>query len=205
MKMFVPCAMFALLVGTFNASLVSVSAQSAAAGGAKPSAAAAANPLTKGAGTTYGVIKGYVTKAAAKMPEENYSFKPTPEVRSFGQLVGHIADANFGFCSYVTGEKPPMGGFDPSGVSIEKTKTAKADLVKALADSFAYCDKAHAAMTDAAGTAIIKTFLGELPKLSILELNTHHDFEHYGNIVTYMRLKSLVPPSSEGQSGMDND
>jgi uncharacterized damage-inducible protein DinB len=92
-----------------------------------------------------------------------------------------------------------MGGFEPGSVSIEKTKSAKADLEKALADSFAYCDKVHAAMTDSNGAATVKFFNGDLAKLSILEFNTHHDFEHYGNIVTYMRLKGLVPPSSEQQ------
>lgn len=153
-----------------------------------------ANPLSAGAKRTYDIIKGNVIKAAAKMPEEHYAFKPTPEVRSFGQLVGHIADANYGFCSAALGEKPPDGGF---GGAIEKSKTTKADLEKALAASFAYCDKAHAAMTDAAGAAMVKAFFGEMAKLSVLEFNTHHDFEHYGNIVTYMRMKNLVPPSSE--------
>jgi uncharacterized damage-inducible protein DinB len=155
-----------------------------------------ANPLSAGAKRTYDIIKGYIIKSAAKMPEENYAFKPTPDVRSFGQIVAHIADANYGFCSAVAGEKPPAGGFDPA-TSFEKTKTSKADLEKALADSFAYCDKAHAGMTDAAGAATIKFFTGEMAKLSILEFNTHHDFEHYGNLVTYMRLKGIVPPSSE--------
>jgi len=155
-----------------------------------------ANPLTAGAKRSYDIIKGYVTKAAAKMPEEHFAFKPTPDVRSFGQLVGHIADANFVICGMVSGEKPPAGGFEPA-TSIEQTKKTKADLTKALADSFAFCDQAHAGMTDAAGAAIIKSFVGEMPKLSFLEFNTHHDFEHYGNIVTYMRLKGLVPPSSE--------
>jgi uncharacterized damage-inducible protein DinB len=153
-----------------------------------------ANPLTAGAKKTYDMIKGNVTKAAAKMPEEHYSFKPTPEVRSFGQLVAHVADANYGFCAVVLGEKPTEGGF---GGVIEKSKTTKADLEKALAASFAYCDKAHAAMNDAAGAAIVKFFLGEMAKLSVLEFNTSHDFEHYGNMVTYMRMKNLVPPSSE--------
>jgi uncharacterized damage-inducible protein DinB len=156
-----------------------------------------ANPLSASAKRTYDIIKGYLIKSAAKMPEENYAFKPTPDVRSFGQIVGHIADANYGFCSAVAGEKPPAGGFAPDAVSVEKTKTTKADLEKALADSFTYCDKVHAGMTDTAGAAMIKFFTGEMAKLSILEFNTHHDFEHYGNLVTYMRLKGIVPPSSE--------
>ena len=155
-----------------------------------------ANPLSAGAKKSYDIIKGYVIKAAAKMPEEHWTFKPTPDVRSFGQLVGHIADANFVICGMVSGEKPPAGGFEPA-TSIEQTMKTKADLSKALADSFAFCDKTHAGMTDAGGAAIIKTFVGEAAKLSFLEFNTHHDFEHYGNIVTYMRLKGLVPPSSE--------
>jgi uncharacterized damage-inducible protein DinB len=153
-----------------------------------------ANPLSAGAKRTYDITKGYLTRAAEKMPEENYSFKPTPDIRSFGQLVGHVADASFGFCSAVAGEKPPMGGFDGS---LEKSKTSKADLQKALADAFAYCDKVYASMTDSGGTAMVKGFWGELPKLSVLDFNTAHNFEHYGNIVTYMRLKNIVPPSSE--------
>jgi uncharacterized damage-inducible protein DinB len=156
-----------------------------------------ANPLSAGAKKTYDIIKGNVIKAAAKMPEEHYAFKPTPEVRSFGQLVAHIADANYGFCAVVLGEKPPEGGF---GGPLEKSKTTKADLEKALAASFAYCDKAHAGMTDAAGAAMVKSFFGEMAKLSVLEFNTHHEFEHYGNMVTYMRMKNLVPPSSERSS-----
>jgi uncharacterized damage-inducible protein DinB len=154
-----------------------------------------ANPYTAGAKRPYDIIKGNITKAAAAMSEENYSFKPTPDVRSFGQLVAHIADANYGFCAVAVGEKPPDGGFERP---IEKTKTTKADLEKALAASFAYCDKALAGMTDASGAAMVKFFLGELPKLSVLQFNTSHDWEHYGNIVTYMRLKGLVPPSSAG-------
>src|SRR5262249_38207093 len=159
-------------------------------------AAGTANPLSTGAKRTNSIIKNYVTKAAAKMPEENYAFKPSPDVRTFGQLVGHVADANYGFCSLGAGEKPPAGGVDGSN-SIEKTKASKADLEKALAASFEYCDKVYAGMTDAAATQMVKMFGNDLPKLSVLEFNTHHDFEHYGNMVTYMRVKGIVPPSSE--------
>jgi uncharacterized damage-inducible protein DinB len=155
-----------------------------------------ADPLSAGAKRTYEIMKGYITRAAEKMPEEHYAFKPTPEVRSFGQLVGHLADAQYGFCAGAAGETPPMGGFGGT-TSIEKTTTAKADLQKALADAFLYCDKVHAGMTDKAGATIVKFFIGEMAKLSILEFNTHHNFEHYGNMVTYLRLKGLVPPSSE--------
>ena len=152
------------------------------------------NPLQAGAQRVYGIVKGYITRAAEKMPEEHYAFKPTKDVRSFGQLVAHLADANYGFCAAVAGEKPPAGGFESP---IEKGTTTKADLQKALAASFAYCDKVYAATTDSTATAMVKGFWGELPKLSALDFNTAHDFEHYGNMVTYMRLKDIVPPSSE--------
>lgn len=185
-----------LVVTMAVAMATSVAGQTPAAGGQ----AGAGNPLTAGAGRTYGIVKGYISKAAAKMPEDQYGFKPTPDVRSFGQLVAHIADANYGFCAAVTGQPPPAGGFDGA---IEKAKTTKADLEKALADSFAYCDKAHAAMTDAAGAEKVKFFGNEMAKLSVLEFNTHHEFEHYGNIVTYLRLKNIVPPSSEPRKGND--
>jgi uncharacterized damage-inducible protein DinB len=166
---------------------------------AAPAAAAApTNTISAGAKMTYGVVTGFIAKSAAKMPEENYSYKPTPEVKSFGEILGHVADANYGFCAAVAGEKPPAGGFDPAQ-SIEKSKTKKADLEKALADAFAYCQKVHASLDDRKGAETIKFFNGDMAKLSVLELNTHHTFEHYGNIITYLRLKGLVPPSTEGR------
>jgi len=150
------------------------------------------NPLSTANKGLYDMAKNNLTRAAEKMPEENYSFKPTPEVRSFGQLVGHVADANNNFCSAVLGEQPAMRG-------VEKSKTSKADLVQALKDSFAFCDKAYNGLTDAAATDKVKFGRGERPKLNVLEFNNMHDYEHYGNMVTYMRLKGLVPPSSEGR------
>ncbi|WP_321477081.1 DinB family protein [uncultured Paludibaculum sp.] len=150
------------------------------------------NPLSTSTKGLYTMAKGNLVKAAEKMPEEQYDFKPTPDVRSFGQVVGHVADANFMFCSAAIGEKPPVSG-------IEKGKTTKADLVQGLKDSFAYCDKAYDGMTDARGAATVKFFGSERPALNVLNFNIVHDYEHYGNIVTYLRLKGLVPPSSEGR------
>jgi uncharacterized damage-inducible protein DinB len=153
-------------------------------------AGSAENPLSGGIKMAYGIAKNNVTKAAAKMPDENYSFKPTDDVRSFGQLVGHVSDANYMFCSTVLGEKPPVSG-------IEKSKTTKADLVQALTASFQYCDKAYDGMTDANAAELVKFFGGDRAKLTVLAFNNMHDYEHYGNMVTYMRLKGIVPPSSE--------
>jgi len=126
------------------------------------------------------------------MPEQNYSFKPTPEVRSFGQLVGHVADANYMFCSKAT-------GVANHAKDIEKTKTSKADLVAGLKEAVAYCNQAFDGMTDAQGSQMVKLFDFNLAKLSILSLNTAHTDEHYGNMVTYLRLKGIVPPTSEKQ------
>ena len=135
-------------------------------------------------------IKGNILKSAEKMPEENYSFKPTPDVRSYGQLIGHVADASGMFCAAAAGAKPPESG-------VEKSKTSKADLIAALKANFAFCDAAYAALTDANAGDVVKFFGGERSKLNVLQFNTMHDFEHYGNIVTYLRLKGIVPPSSE--------
>ena len=148
------------------------------------------NPLTAATKSTFDMVKGNITKAAEKVPEEHYSFKPSADVRSFGQLVGHIADANYMICSAAGGSAGPKDG-------IEKTKTSKADLQKALAESFAACDAAYAGMTDAKGVELVKFFGREQPQLAVLAFNTAHDFEHYGNMVTYMRIKGMVPPSSE--------
>ena len=149
-----------------------------------------ANPISTSQGKMYTLLSGVVIAAAEKMPEENYSFKPTPEVRSFGQLVGHLADSQYYFCSLAAGEKPPAGG-------AEKNKTSKADLVAALKEAVAYCTQTHAGMTDARGGEMTKLMNIDFARLTVLAANTAHDYEHYGNMSTYMRMKGIVPPSSE--------
>jgi uncharacterized damage-inducible protein DinB len=141
---------------------------------------------------TYHQVKGYILKSADKMPEEHYSFKPVPEVRSFGQLLGHIADAQYVFCGSATGSKPETSG-------IEKSKTTKSELTAALKEAFAYCDEAYNQMTDSNAGETVKLFGRDRARAGVLAFNNAHDYEHYGNLVTYMRLKGLVPPSSEGR------
>src|SRR4051794_13508144 len=102
------------------------------------------NPLSAFNKRAYGQIKAWVAASAEKMPEASYTFKPTDSVRSFGQIIGHVADVQYAFCSPVLGGKNPAPG-------IEQTKSSKAELTAALKDAFAYCDKAYDAMTDAAG------------------------------------------------------
>jgi uncharacterized damage-inducible protein DinB len=148
------------------------------------------NPYSGFNKVAYTRVKSVVLRSAEKMPEENYGFKPTDAVRSYGQILGHVADSQYYFCSTALGEKNP-------GLKIEQTKTTKADLTAALTDAFAYCDKAYDAITDASGTQTVKLMGMDMPKLSVLTVNLMHDMEHYGNLVTYMRLKGIVPPTSE--------
>ena len=157
-------------------------------------AAPPANPITASEKGLYSFVSNAVIGAAQKMPEENYSFKPTPDVRNFGQLVGHVADASYMFCSQALGEPNPMK-------DIEKTKTSKADLVAAVKDAVAYCNKAFDSMTDAKGSQMVKLFNFDMAKLTLFSLNTAHTDEHYGNMVTYLRLKGIVPPTSENPPG----
>jgi uncharacterized damage-inducible protein DinB len=152
--------------------------------------AAQANPFSTFNKFSYARIKMILVSSAEKMPEENYNFKPTDAVRSYGQIIGHVADAQYAFCSMALGDKNP-------GLKIEQTKTTKADLVAALKDAVTYCDKAYDTMTDAAGAQTVKLFGTDMPKLGVLNINNMHDMEHYGNLVTYMRLKNIVPPTSE--------
>jgi uncharacterized damage-inducible protein DinB len=137
----------------------------------------------------YNMVKDWVTKSAAMMPEANYSFKATPDVRTFGQVLGHIANATGLLCIVPAGGKSPLTG------DAEKL-TTKAELTKALADVFAACDKAWAAMTPASGAATVDVFGNKTTISAALAFNTAHTFEHYGNLVTYLRLKGLVPPST---------
>jgi len=148
------------------------------------------NPLSTFNKTAYGAVKNILLRSAEKMPEENYNFKPTDAVRSYGQILGHVADAQYMFCSIELGEKNP-------DLKIEQTKTSKTDLIAALKGAFAYCDKAYDGMTDASATQMVNLFGGDTPKLSVLTVNNMHSLEHYGNLITYMRLKNIVPPTSE--------
>lgn len=150
------------------------------------------NPMSTAVKNQFNTGKTNLTKAAEKMPEENFAYKPTDAVRSFGELIGHVANAQYSFCSAALGETNPN-----AKTNIEKTKTSKADLVQAIKDAFAYCDKAYNALTDATAAEKVKFGRGEMARLGVLTFNNMHNYEHYGNVVTYMRLKGLVPPSSE--------
>jgi len=151
----------------------------------------AQNRMSEEARTAYQPIKSNILKAAEKMPESEYSFKPAPEVRTFGQLVAHVAEAQTAICGIAKGVPPKLGALSST--------TAKADLVAALKSSNEYCDGVYAAMTDQDGAEIVKTPFGQKPKLGVLNFNAQHDAESYGTMVVYLRIKGIVPPSSEGK------
>jgi uncharacterized damage-inducible protein DinB len=145
----------------------------------------------------YEASKGFIIAAAEQFPEAKYSYQPTKDVRTFGQIVGHIADGNYLFCKNASTEQPPQE-------SVEKTATKKADLQKALAAAFAYCDRAFAALNDQTGAAPATIAeIGDMKttRLGALSFNGAHNYEHYGNLVTYMRLNKMVPPSSQRAGG----
>ncbi len=139
-------------------------------------------------------VKGYIIDSAAEMPEADYAFKPTPEVRSFGQIIGHLADANVMLCSMVLGKQSPSKG-------VEKSTTSKAGLESALKASYEYCEAAFA-MPEAAMGEKVKLFGHDSTRLGALLVELTHNWEHYGNLVTYLRLKGHVPPSSRPRKKM---
>ena len=155
------------------------------------SAQTAANPVSSATRQSWDGVRKNVKEAAELMPEANYAFKPTPEVRSFGELVGHVANANYMICSMALGEK------SPATADFEKTVKAKAELEKALAGAIAYCDSALSKLTATSALEEVKFFTGQTPRLGVFSFNNAHNMEHYGNMVTYMRMKKLVPPSSQ--------
>jgi uncharacterized damage-inducible protein DinB len=158
--------------------------------GGHSACAAQSNPLSSGLTSDYQTIRDYFVRAAEKMPEADYAFKPSPDVRSFGQQIAHVADDQYNLCSPVKGEVR-KGAYR----QIEMSLTTKNELVAALKAAFAYCDGAYASLTDSSGTEMLKD--RNRTRFGMLNWNLWHTWEHYGNIVVYLRMKGLVPPSSE--------
>lgn len=135
-------------------------------------------------------VHNRILRTAEQLPESLYSYRPTPEVRSFAAQLGHVAGSEFMFCSMALGDKQREED------AVEKTKKTKAELVQALKDAAMYCDAAYS-MSDATATQMVDVFGTQRTKLYALIYNAIHDGEHYGNLVTYLRLKGMVPPSSQ--------
>ena len=142
----------------------------------------------------YAGIKANFTAAADKMPEADYSFKPgsTPEARTYAQVITHIAQSQFGQCSALTGVPNPM-----QGKNLEQELKTKAEIAKALADSYALCDKAFADVTDANATEMVKAGQNEQTRAASLYGVIVHGNEMAGTAYVYLRSKNIVPPSTE--------
>jgi uncharacterized damage-inducible protein DinB len=140
----------------------------------------------------HATIRQNLADAAQAMPAEEYSFKVTPQVRSFAEVIGHVINANFFFCSQARGEP------SPSKENFERVAD-KAALVKGINDALKYCDDVYTSTTDTNFGSLI-TMAGPAKKQasrgSVLVFNNAHNNEHYGNLVVYMRLKGHVPPST---------
>ena len=153
------------------------------------------NPLTSELKMQYAQSKSTITKAADRMPDADYSFKPAAgNTRTFAQVIGHAADVQFAICGAAKGEQKRS--------DIEHSKTSKADVTAALKESFDYCDTVYNGLTDATATQMIKMFGGEQSRLGALYFNVIHDTEMYGEIVVYYRAKGMVPPSTADRPAM---
>lgn len=141
--------------------------------------------------TIWQMMTNYVTRSAEMMPEEKYSYRPTPDVRTFGELIGHVAGAQHMICAIALGEKPPAED------AVENTATTKAALIEAMRSSTAYCAKAFS-QSDADARTPANLFGRDVTRFHALVLNATHNGEHYGNLVTYLRINGMVPPSSQG-------
>lgn len=158
---------------------------------AAPAAAQTASDTIR---SSWNSVKRNIKESAELMPEENFGFKPTADVRSFGDILTHVAGASYELCASAKNEDAPFKEDSFEG----KLKT-KAEIVKATNDAIAYCDGAFAALTDANMTDKVRAAFGgtkQVARLNPLVGQVSHDNEHYGNLVTYFRLKNLVPPSS---------
>lgn len=162
--------------------------------GAQPPAGQAPMSLVAEVKAIYSTVQGHITKSVAQYPEKQLTWQPTPEVRTWARLIAHIIDDNNGACFALAGELGRPDRFDaPATAESAANKMTKAALEKAMAESVARCEKAFAALTDANMTERN----GNRSKIGTLIYNTSHINEHYGNIVTYMRINGLVPPSSQ--------
>lgn len=149
----------------------------------------AQNPVSDPVRGTYASLKRNLTEAVDKAPESLLSFKPTPDVMTFSELVIHITNSNFSDCSVLKGEPNPNAG--------DRKPGSKADLQAFVQSGYAYCDSAIQAFTDAQLSDKVKRGSREVVKAgSLIHLVTHPSL-HYGNLITYMRLKGMVPPETE--------
>jgi hypothetical protein len=191
--------------GMLGVSLVAGQMQGGAQGQggmAAPAQAPAAQLPTSTAAETaaiYNTVAGYIQRSLAMVPADKLAWQATPEVRSFARLFAHVTDDNNGACAAMAGVTPAPPRMDTGAApNWAADKMAKADLQKALDDSVVLCQKAFASLNQ---TTMMESAggRGTRTKIGALIYNTSHINEHYGNLVTYLRLNGMVPPSSGGK------
>ena len=178
------CLMFAcaLMASTAQAQ---AQAPAAAQGGQKV-------PLSEGLRRSYNTLKMNLTETAQKFDEAGYAYTPAKEIRTFGAQLAHVANSQFNACAAAKGEANPH-----QGSNLEKTKTTRADIVQALADSFAFCDAAFANLTDQSALELVRQGMNDVARGSVLTNLIVHGNEEYGILTVYLRTKGIVPPSTE--------
>jgi hypothetical protein len=146
----------------------------------------------------YDSVKANLVRAADTMPEAEYGFKlvPIPEVRTYGQWLGHQADNQFGTCATLRGVPNPAQG-DPN----ERKWTTKAEFVKALTDAFVFCDGAVASLTDENALQLVKQGQGETARGGLVSALLSHALETNGIITIYLRAKGFAPAAPVGNAG----
>jgi hypothetical protein len=156
--------------------------------------APATPPPTPGVGPevlrSYNGLKANILKSADKMPEDLYSFKPTPDIRVFARILTHVIEAQTASCGFVNGTSPADFPKTPAETA------PKAEIVAALKVSFDSCDKAFATLTDANATELLSAGRGKRSRVGLLWGTVSHDNEQYAQLATYMRLKNITPPSA---------
>ncbi len=157
---------------------------------AAPLSLSAQNPLVQSLKGLFDITKTNIMATAEILDDEMYTFRPTDEVRSAGQILAHIADWQFNLCATAAGET------NPRPENFEETRTHKAEIIDALELGFAYCERVFAQTTDERAVAATDLFGSPNTVAGVLAFNSVHNYEHYGNLVTYMRIKGIVPPSS---------
>ena len=148
--------------------------------------------LSDGLRRSYNTVKMNLTEAAQKLDEANYSYRPSPDIRTFGAQLAHVANSQFNACAAAKGEPNPH-----QGSNLEKTMTTRADIIKALADSFAFCDPAFEKLTDQSALQLVRQGQNEIARGQVLVNLIAHGNEEYGILTVYLRMKGLVPPSTE--------
>jgi hypothetical protein len=178
------CLVFAAVL--FTVSVVSAQAPAAPAGGGQKI------NLATGLQRAYATIKLNLTEAAEKLGEADYTYTPAKEIRPFGGQLAHVANSQFNACAAARGEPNPN-----QGQNLEQTKTTRADIIKALADSLAFCDPAFAALTDQSALELVRQGMNEVARGAVLSNLIAHSNEEYGILTVYLRTKGIVPPSTE--------